>query len=80
MTVPVLTPEKCTSFNVDVGSRIASLCTKESYAYLGTEGGMVFRVDMNSKKVIEKYNTISNFPLFNLKIVNDFLVLGTCQG
>ena len=48
---------------------ISSLTTKNSIAFLGTEQGSVIKVDLNTKKRVESYDSKSKLPIFNLKIV-----------
>lgn len=47
---------------------------------MGTERGQVLKVDMNSRKIIEKYQSGQLFPIYNIRIANNFLLLGTCLG
>lgn len=35
---------------------------------------------MNSRKILDKYETRSQFPIYNLRISKDSLFLSTCQG
>ena len=48
---------------------ISSLTTKDSIAFLGTDQGSVIKVDLNTKKRIETYDSSSKLPIFNLKMV-----------
>lgn len=79
ITVPVNNPEKKVVFEIETAS-ISGMCVKDSFAYAGTEMGLVLKVDMNTRKIVDKYETGSKFPIFNLKIVQNYLILGTCQG
>jgi hypothetical protein len=80
-TVTVSHPETKVSFKIEADSKITSLCVQKStFAFLGTERGRVIKVDMNSRKIIEKYDTDSQFPIYNLRVDNDFLIFGTCHG
>jgi hypothetical protein len=56
------------------------LAFRNSTAYLGTESGCVLKVDLNSRKIVERYDSGSKFPIFNLKLTDNHIILGTCQG
>ena len=59
---------------------MSSICTKDLIAYLGCVNGCVLKIDLNTRNIIAKYQTNSQLPIINMKIVKDFIVLGTCQG
>ena len=67
ITAPVEMPENTVEINVDA-SNVSSLCTRNSVAFLGNEEGHVVKVDLNSKKVVGKYDSLSKLPIFNIKI------------
>lgn len=35
---------------------------------------------MNSKKIVGKYDTLSELPIFNTKVINKFVMITTCEG
>jgi len=57
MTVPIDNLDKGVTFSIGLDAKITSLAIKNRIAYLGTEDGMLLRIDMNSKKMIGKYNS-----------------------
>jgi hypothetical protein len=80
MTVPVDNPENRVVINVEPGVTICSVCSKDSSAYLGTENGFVLKADMNSRKIVARYDSGSQLPIFNIRTIMAHLIFGTCQG
>lgn len=80
MTIPVDNPANQVSINIESKETISSLTCKNSTAYLGTENGSVLMVDLNNRKIVSRYDTMSKLPIFNMKVANDHLIVGTCQG
>jgi hypothetical protein len=82
-TLPVNDPEnrKIISTQVVQGKdRVSSICTNNGNAYLGTENGLVIMFDLNIKKIIGKYDTMSKLPILKMQISNNLIVLTTCKG
>ena len=69
LTVPMENFENTVDTKIDTSYNISSFSTKNSIAFLGTEEGVVVKVDLNTKKVIEKYDSQTKLPLFHTKIV-----------
>ena len=57
-----------------------SLATKNTIAYLGMENGFLLKVDMNSKQIVGKYNTLSDFPILNTLVIGQHVLITTCDG
>ena len=72
--------ESRATIDIPCNAKISAVCAQDVCAFLGTEKGEVVKADLNTRKVMAKYHTEFEFPIINMRIGKDFLVLGTCHG